>query len=423
MLTQEQNERLTRVGPGTPMGELMRRYWHPVAIEAELIEHATKRVRILGESLTLFKDKRGGYGLIAERCPHRLVNLATGIPEEDGLRCMYHGWKFDASGRCIEQPAEPAGSAFMDKVRVKAYPVEVLGGLVWAYLGPSPASLLPRWDLFAKEGVFRQVGATVIPANWLQCQENSADSWHAHFTHGWYARYILERREERGLPITDHMRRSVAMFLDPDLKHAYEPHPNGMMKRRRRVNESDDVYGWKIGHPMVFPNYVRIGKKGWLAFQMRVPIDDTHTWHLHYEMIDPGDDVVVPPQDVVPMFDVPLMEMPDYILGQDFVAWHEQGVIADRTQEMLGKSDEGVIMFRRMLQEQIDVVQDGGDPINVFRDPEQNQYLTLPTEEYGGFADYRDGAFSYYDSGPYGFIDEVEGMFQQAKRAALKRGE
>jgi len=132
MLTQEQNERLTRVGPGTPMGELMRRYWHPVAIEAELIEHATKRVRILGESLTLFKDKRGGYGLIAERCPHRLVNLATGIPEEDGLRCMYHGWKFDASGRCIEQPAEPAGSTFMDKVRVKAYPVEVLGGLVWA---------------------------------------------------------------------------------------------------------------------------------------------------------------------------------------------------------------------------------------------------------------------------------------------------
>ena len=151
--------------------------------------------------------------------------------------------------------------------------------------------------------------------------------------------------------------------------------------------------------------------------------DDTHTWHLHYEMIDPGDDVAVPPQDVVPMFDVPLMEMPDYILGQDFVAWHEQGVIADRTQEMLGKSDEGVIMFRRMLEEQIDVVQDGGDPINVFRDPEQNQYLTLPTEEYGGFADYRDGAFSYYDSGPYGFIDEVEGMFQQAKRAALKRGE
>ena len=423
MLTQEQNERLTRVGPGTPMGELMRRYWHPVAIEAELVEHATKRVRILGESLTLFKDKRGGYGLIAERCPHRLVNLAMGIPEEDGLRCMYHGWKFDASGRCIEQPAEPAGSTFIDKVRVKAYPVEVLGGLVWAYLGPSPASLLPRWDLFAKQGVFRQVGATVIPANWLQCQENSADSWHAHFTHGRYARYILERREERGLPITDHMRRSVAMFLDPDFKHAYEPHPNGMMKRRRRMNESDDVYGWKIGHPMVFPNYVRIGKKGWLAFQMRVPIDDTHTWHLHYEMIDPGDDVAVPPQDVVPMFDVPLMEMPDYILGQDFVAWHEQGVIADRTQEMLGKSDEGVIMFRRMLEEQIDVVQDGGDPINVFRDPEQNQYLTLPTEEYGGFADYRDGAFSYYDSGPYGFIDEVEGMFQQAKRAALKRGE
>jgi 5,5'-dehydrodivanillate O-demethylase oxygenase subunit len=422
MLSVEQNERITRVGPGTPMGTLMRRYWQPVAGEAEFVDEPTKRVRILGESLTLFKDKSGRYGLIAERCPHRLVNLATGFPDKDGLICIYHGWKFDTSGNCIDQPAEPADSTFKDRVHITSYPVEVLGGLIWAYLGPEPRPLLPRWDLFVMPGVFRQIGATVLPANWLQCQENSSDSWHAMFTHGWYANYLIDRADSRGEEVNPFMRKTAAMFTDnPDERHAYERYEYGMLKRRIRRGEDESAHGWKTGHPMLFPNYVRIGKKGWYAFQMRIPIDDTHTWHLHYEVIDPGADVDVAPQAVVPMFDVPVMEHPDFILGQDYVAWHEQGPITDRSQEMLGQSDEGVILLRQMLLEQIEVAERGEDPINVFRDPVQNECLWLPTEAYGDFSDYQDGAIAYYDTGPYGYLEEIEALYQQAKQRALQK--
>ena len=143
MLTPEENELLTRVGPGTPMGELLRRYWHPVAMSDQMHDRWTKRVRIMGEDLVLFKDRTGRLGLIAEACPHRRASFAYGIPTAEGIRCPYHGWMFDGSGRCLEQPNEPEGSTFKDKVATTAYPVQELGGLVWAYLGPLPAPLLP----------------------------------------------------------------------------------------------------------------------------------------------------------------------------------------------------------------------------------------------------------------------------------------
>ena len=124
MLTQQENELLTRVGPGTPMGDLMRRYWHPVAGgRRRWQDRWTKRVRILGEDLVLFKDRTGKFGLIGEFCPHRRASLAYGIPTEDGIRCPYHGWKFDGAGRCLEQPNEPEGSNFKDKVATAGYPV------------------------------------------------------------------------------------------------------------------------------------------------------------------------------------------------------------------------------------------------------------------------------------------------------------
>src|SRR5207244_5235000 len=125
-----------------PAGELLRRYWHPVAGRAEMDERWTMRVRLLGEDLVLFKDRTGKFGLIGEFWPHRRASLAYGIPTEDGIRCPYHGWKFDAAGTCIEQPNEPAGSTFHEKITTAAYPVQELGGLLFAYLGPAPAPLL-----------------------------------------------------------------------------------------------------------------------------------------------------------------------------------------------------------------------------------------------------------------------------------------
>jgi 5,5'-dehydrodivanillate O-demethylase len=145
MLSVEMNERLTRVGAGTPMGELMRRYWHPIAAVPELNRTSpTKAVRLLGEDLTLYQDRSGTYGLIDDRCPHRRMNMEYGITEEHGLWCAYHGWLFDETGQCEETPAEAPDSTF--KERVKAYPVEALGGLIFAYLGPQPVLLLPRWE-------------------------------------------------------------------------------------------------------------------------------------------------------------------------------------------------------------------------------------------------------------------------------------
>ncbi len=143
MLSQEVNDRYTRVGPGTPTGELMRRYWHPIAAKAELDDRPTKSVRILGEDLVLYKDRSGTYGLIDRLCPHRRVDLSYGIPEEQGLRCMYHGWMYDETGQCIEQPFEetvhPDGR-FKEKVKIRAYPVKALGGLLFTWAGTRAAA-------------------------------------------------------------------------------------------------------------------------------------------------------------------------------------------------------------------------------------------------------------------------------------------
>ena len=139
MLTAQDNDLLTQVGPGTRMGALQRRYWHPIAAAEEMADQWTKRVRLLGEDLVLYKDRTGKLGLIEEQCPHRRASMAYGIPEADGIRCPYHGWKFDGSGTCLDQPNEPEGSNFKDKVKMAGYPVQEMAGLIFAYLGPLPA--------------------------------------------------------------------------------------------------------------------------------------------------------------------------------------------------------------------------------------------------------------------------------------------
>jgi len=324
MLTPQENEELTRVGPGTPMGVLMRRYWHPVATCHELKENPVKAVQLLGESLTLFRDREGRLGLISQRCAHRSVNLKYGIPEKEGLRCPYHGWMYDTTGQCIDQPAETAETTFKARVRLQAYPVQELGGLIWTYLGPKPEPLLPRWDLFVMDNVFRQIGTTVIPCNWLQCQENSVDSVHTSFCHGRLGKYVLER-----LGITDPRRSTVYQRMSARQTIAFERVEIGIQKYRRREGQPEEVESWRTGHPLVFPNYVHIGGPARREFQIRVPMDDTHTWHLGYHVYFPGPHVDIPKQDPVPSFEIPILELPDFILGQDMLCWVAQGEITD----------------------------------------------------------------------------------------------
>ena len=395
MLTKEVNEKLTKVGPGTPMGNMMRRYWHPVAASVELEENPVKKVRLLGEDLVLYQDRSGNLGLLDEPCPHRRVSLEYGIPEEEGLRCPYHGWRFNQEGQCLEQPAEPWNSTFKDRVTTKAYKVQAFAGLVFAYLGPDPAPLLPRYDLYAWDNVIRQIGVCVLPCNYMQCMENSLDPVHVEWLHGYYMDYVWERRgvpTEKGYTSRQHR------------KIGFDRFEHGIIKRRVAEGGTEESDHWKVGHPIVFPNILRVGS----TFQIRVPTDDEHTTHYNYVVYRPG--IPVPPQQSIPLYEIPLRDEQDkwrteLVLVQDFFAWASQGSIARRELERLGQSDIGVIMYRELLKEQMERVEQGEDPMGVFRDPEKAAYIGLPQEGLD-HDEVRHSPKEYMFSGSHGRLDD-----------------
>jgi len=185
MVDRETNELLCRVGPGTPMGELLRRYWMPIAPKAEIDEIRKKQVRLLGENLLAFKDGLGRYDLLAEECSHRGASLCYGKVERDGIGWPYHGWKYDAHGNCLEQPAEPPQAASKNTIRHPAYPVQEWGA-AFGYPGPSPAPLLPRYDVLVKEDCIRQIEIRPVhECNWLQPMENTVDPAHFYWLHAY----------------------------------------------------------------------------------------------------------------------------------------------------------------------------------------------------------------------------------------------
>jgi 5,5'-dehydrodivanillate O-demethylase len=392
MLTAETNDRYSRVGPGTPTGELMRRYWHPIMAVSQMNDKHTKKIKLLGEDLILWKDRSGTFGLTEPHCAHRRMNLIYGIPEEHGIRCPYHGWLYDATGQCIEQPyeeTEDPGARFKDKIKMKAYPVEEKAGLLFAYLGPQPAPLVPNWDVFAADDVVRDIGYAELPCNWLQCQENSLDPVHLEWLHAYWTSFIAEMRHE-----PEHSR--------ANRKHEkikFDRFEWGIYKKRVMQGGSEEDTSWREGHPIVFPYFLRQGGSGthreqWNmtgpAFQIRVPLDDYTTGHwwvmCHAKLEGEADQR---PEDV-PYFQPPVIQLdaegqPQYSIldsnsSQDVAAWITQGAIADRTGENLGRSDKGIIMFRQMLEENIRIVEDGGDPMNTFRDPAANVYHGMTTE-------------------------------------------
>jgi 5,5'-dehydrodivanillate O-demethylase len=373
MLSVAENDRLTRVGAGTPIAGL-----------AEMGTRWTMRVRILSEDLVLFKDRTGKFGLIGEFCPHRRASLAYGIPTEDGIRCPYHGWKFDATGACLEQPNEPAESTFKAKVATTGYPVQEMGGLLWAYLGPLPAPLIPRYDGFVVPGTIRHCGRAVINCNWLQIMENSVDPLHTEWLHGKLYQFLCA---EAGRPVEVAIAKKHA-------KIAFDEFKWGIVKRRLLVGQSEDSSDWKDGHPVVFPNILAVGSGGgtgmWkqYVFQIRVPMDDTHTMHFWYHAYVPpaGADVPEHLLDRVPIYEPPIKDasgeyMLEYIHAQDIMAWETQGPIADRSRESIGSTDIGVATLRRMLNQQLEKIADGEDPICTIRDPREHVTIDLPLEK------------------------------------------
>lgn len=372
MLSREENGLLTRVGQGTPAGELLRRYWHPIAVAGELTEEkSTKFVRLLGENLVLLRDKQGRVGLLDDRCSHRGASLLYGRVEERGIACAYHGWLYDIEGNCLECPAEPEGSKFHLTIRHKAYPVQKFIGLYWTYMGPKPAPFLPKYDVWVKKGGKRKIVVyPLLDANWFQAMENSVDPAHLLILHQDTA---MRARK----PVS-----TTRGFIDDIEKTEFYEVAYGIMKRRNYKKGAVDE------HPLIFPNILRQGD----ATQIRVPMDDTHTLIYFVHFIPGGNggggDEEEPEVLYLPPFkDPPNILHPftrfktDLVLAQDHMVWETPGPIADRTRERLATSDRGIVMLREIMMREIRKVQQGFDPMGVVRDPAQDVMIDTKLAE------------------------------------------
>jgi 5,5'-dehydrodivanillate O-demethylase oxygenase subunit len=340
----------------------------PVAAVAELDDHSIKPVRLMGEDLVVFRDGGGRYGLVDRHCPHRRADLSYGWVEACGLRCHYHGWLWDGSGRCLAQPFEETAhptARFKDRVRITAYPVEAKAGLLWAYLGPAPAPELPTWEPFTWTNGFVQVVFAEIGCNWLQCQENSIDPVHFEWLHGHWSRVL---RGGEGVTPPAHLRIAFDEF-------AY-----GFTYRRILEGQSESDELWTVGRACLWPNCLFTGGH----FEWRVPIDDARTLSVGWFFDRVPNEMEPFSQDRIPYWHGPVTDprtgrsITTHVMNQDFVAWTGQGTIADRSQEHLGESDRGVILMRARLLEEAEAVARGEEPKGLIRDPDASACVRLP---------------------------------------------
>lgn len=354
MMTPDENEMFTQTAAGTPAGEMLRRYWWPVWFSQQVTTKPVP-IRLLSEDLVLFRDASGKTGLLDRRCPHRGASLELGRVEADGIRCCYHGWKFNSEGRCLDMPAEPENTPLLNEVRQTAYLTQEAGGLVFAYLGPQPAPLLPKYDLLFREDCNRVVYSKEEHCNWLQRAENGYDPHHLMSLHA------------PGYP-------QIA------LKRAKITWEKAWYGYRTQMEYPDSLVN--VTH-QIFPSHTRrlaarVGDQPKHYLNLRVPTDDhlTMTFFVRVEIAEKGPYTLETrghdksePMAYDPVADgwwrIPSHE-------QDRIAQESQGPIVDRTREYLGTSDEGIVMLRRMIRDSIKAVAQGQDPFGIIRDPAKN---------------------------------------------------
>jgi phenylpropionate dioxygenase-like ring-hydroxylating dioxygenase large terminal subunit len=404
MLSAEQNNLITRIGPGTPAGNLMRHYWQPAALVDELAgNRPVKPVTLLGESLVMFRDKQGRYGLIDRMCPHRGTDLAYGRLEDGGLRCSFHGWLFDRAGKCLETPAEPEGSNLCANIKQKAYPVVEKNGILFAYMGPGEPPEFPHFDCFIAPDSHTFAFKGMIECNWLQSLEVGIDPAHTSFLHrffhdedpkDYYGKLFRDVSADSDMPMTRIMRE----FPRPKIEVEQTDYGLRIATLRQISDRNMHI---RITN-LMFPNAFIIPMNREMTItQWHVPIDDTrHYWYAIFTSFST-------PVDKNHMREqrLKLYQLPDYIpnknksndygfdpheqehetytgMGAD-INVHDQwacesmGAIQDRTQEHLGQSDKAISAYRRILRQAIEDAKDGGRPLMVL-DPRQAPKLTGP---------------------------------------------
>lgn len=358
----EPDPELTRVGPGMPCGELMRRYWQPVCLSDDLRD-LPKMVRILGEDLIAFRDGAGRAGLLFFRCSHRGASLEYGRVEERGLRCCYHGWLYDIEGNVLEMPLEPAGNPFLKQIQHPCYPVREYGGLVFAYMGPlDKMPEFPIYDVWQHQGggLTARMGPRVggpVNCNWLQAEENLMDALHTFWLHTLHSAPQFPSR---------------AYGIQPD-ELKYEETEMGMRFRLNRKLETGQR--WELIWEMIMPLNVHLvftdepKTERVQAVTWCVPVDDTHQLGASIRWIpDSGYNQTSGREQLSPAGRKNVSYEFTQRCPDDKEAVEGQGPIALHGLEHLVSSDKGVVMFRSLLRKAIKAVQRGEDPKGVLRD-------------------------------------------------------
>ena len=370
-MDQKENDIMTRVGPGTPAGDTLRRYWLPVSFSDEIESDEPKIVRRLAEDLLLFRDQHGRVGLTEPTCPHRGTSLEYGWVEAGGIRCCYHGWVFDVHGHCIEQPGEPAGSNFKDKIKLKAYPTREQGGIVWAYMGPGTPPPFPRYDFLMRDDGERILNGYLRECNFLNQLDNCLDPVHATILHGREVNGVRQNPERAESPDFE--------VLADDLFASYVARRQGPEPGKewhREVSYTPPILVIHDGGSINGDGTWYFADVAW-----RMPVDDynTQSFILKFYPFKDGQSTVRPARNLPKP--PPLMRGTQMkfdmttVNGQDAAAQIGQGPIADRAAEHLGYSDRGVIQVRKLWMSAIQAVMRGDDPPGILRELKETEML------------------------------------------------
>ena len=398
MISAEENHLLTQIGPRTRCGELLRRYWQPVALSEELPEGgAPVKVKILTEELVLFRDDQGRVGLLGLNCSHRGTDLTYGRVEDGGLRCLYHGWLYDVAGRCLEQPGEAGGGEHRDAIHHPAYPCAESGGIIFTYMGPGVPPLLPAYDFLTAAKEHRTVVKIFHNCSFLQGNEGNIDPVHLSFLHQYLSEaQVARQRIVRGANATDNT------LLGNDIAPTIEVEVTdfGLRIYTLRKAGSDKDY-FRVTN-FVMPNLTAFGGStvgDGYAVHWHVPIDDTHHWKyvfmfsrtkpLDAELRNKSRSELTADyrltrnaanryqQDRASMKTQTFTGMGLNFQAHDAFATESQGSVQDRTNEHPVSSDKAIVAARKLLLNAMEDVRRGRDPRHLIRDPQINRFPHL----------------------------------------------